>query len=43
VGVKVTDRALVPGVNTVPAAGLYTNVPGTDAVASSWVALSGVP
>jgi len=43
VGVKDTERVSVPAAGTVPAAGVYTNVPGTDAVALSWVALSAVP
>src|SRR5882757_6742466 len=43
VGVKITERVSVPTAGTAPAAGVYTNVPGTDAVAFNWVALSAVP
>jgi hypothetical protein len=43
VGVNVTDSVCEPTPSTVPAAGVYTKVPATLAVASSWVALSGVP
>jgi hypothetical protein len=43
VGVKVTESVCVPAVSTVPAAGKYAKVPGTDAVASSCVLLSAVP
>jgi hypothetical protein len=43
-GVKVVVSVCPdPANSTVPAAGLYANVPGTDAVAFSCVALSGVP
>jgi hypothetical protein len=42
--VKVTDSACAaPALNTVPAAGLYSKVPGTLAVAFSCAALSAVP
>ena len=41
---NVTDSVCpAPAVNTTPAAGVYTNVPGTLAVAFSCVALSAVP
>lgn len=43
VGVNVTDKVCVPAPSTVPAAGVYTNVPGTFAVASSCAPLSAVP
>ena len=43
VGVKVTVRVCGPAPSTVPAAGVKLNVPGTDDVASSCVALSAVP
>src|SRR5882672_3495263 len=44
VGVKVTDNVCAaPALRTVPAAGVYTNVPGTLAVAFNCVAPSGVP
>ena len=43
-GVKVTVRVcLGPAFSTVPAAGVYAKVPGTEAVASSCAAPSGVP
>jgi hypothetical protein len=38
VGVKVAVRVCAPGLNTVPAAGEYVNVPGTFAVAFNCVA-----
>ena|SRR5215468_3599274 len=38
-----SDRELNAPIRTVPAAGVYANVPGTDAVASSCVPLSAVP
>ena len=34
-GVKVTESVCVPAPSTSPAAGVYANVPGTDAVALS--------
>jgi FlaA1/EpsC-like NDP-sugar epimerase len=40
--VNVTDRVCVPTLRTVPEAGVYTNVPGTFAVASNCAALRGV-
>ena len=43
VGVNVTDRVCEPAPSTVPAAGAYTKVPATLAVASSCVPLSAVP
>ena len=44
VGVKTTPSDWCwPGGSTVPAAGVYVKVPGTFAVALSWVAPSGVP
>ena len=43
VGVKVTERVSVPAAGMLPAAGVYTNVPGTDAVALSCVEESVVP
>jgi len=44
VGVKVTDKVWpAPAFRTIPAAGVYANVPGTLAVALSCVALSAVP
>lgn len=43
-GVKVTESGMLPGVDiTVPNAGLYTNVPGTLAVAFNCEELSAVP
>ena len=42
-GVKVVTRFAVSAGSTVPATGLYTNVPATFAVASSCVLLRGVP
>jgi hypothetical protein len=43
VGVKVVERVWEPTERTVPLLGLYRKVPGTEAVAVSWVAESGVP
>ena len=44
VGVKVTDSVCAePAFNTVPAAGVYTNVPATLALAFSCVPLSAMP
>jgi hypothetical protein len=43
VGVNVTLNMLVPTDNTVPAAGVYENVPATEEDAFSWLALNGVP
>ena len=43
VGVNVVDRVCIPTVNTVPATGLYANVPGTLAVAFNCVPPSNVP
>src|SRR5467141_1573134 len=44
VGVNVADRTCAaPALRTVPAAGVYTNVPDTFAVAFNCVAPSGVP
>ena len=44
VGAKSTCRFwLLPAASTMPIAGLYVNVPETDAVALSWVPLSAVP
>ncbi len=40
---KVTDKVDVPAGRTVPAAGVYANVPATFAVAFNWVLLSAVP
>ena len=40
---KVTDKVSDPTARIIPAAGEYTNVPGIVEVASSCVALSGVP
>ena len=42
VGVNVTKSVWVPAVSTVPAGGLYTNVPATLAVASNCVELRAV-
>src|SRR5262245_49263211 len=43
-GVNVTDNNCAgPAYSTVPACGEYTNVPGTEAVALSCVALNAVP
>src|ERR1700747_2318997 len=38
VGVKVTERVSVPATGMLPAAGEYTSVPGTEAVAFSCAA-----
>src|ERR671923_79857 len=43
IGVKVTDSNCRPALSTVPAAGVYVNVPGTLLVAFSCVPLNGVP
>ena len=44
VGVKLTERVWsLPACNTVPAAGVYVSMPGTDAVASSCVTERAVP
>ena len=43
VGVKTAVSVTVPTAGTVPAEGVYWNVPGVDAVAFSCVALSAVP
>jgi len=43
VGAKVTERVLVPTARTVPAGGVYTNVPDTDAMAFNCVELRAVP
>src|SRR5690242_15270768 len=40
---NVVDKVWLPALRTVPEAGVYTNVPGTDAVAFSCVLLKGVP
>src|SRR5947209_6018823 len=40
---KVTERVGAPALGTTPAAGVYTKLPGTEAVAFSWVAESAVP
>ena len=42
-GVKVTERVSVPAAGILPGAGVYTSVPGTDAVAFNCVAESAVP
>ena len=42
-GVNVTESVCVPTPKTVPAAGVYANVPVTEAVAFSCVALNAVP
>ena len=38
-----TESVCVPALSTVPAAGEYTKVPGTLAVASNWVLLTAAP
>ena len=43
IGVKITAKFFGPMPSTAPAAGVYTNVPETGDVASSCVALNGVP
>ena len=43
VGVNSTESVWLPKPSTVPAGGVYTKVPGTLAVALSWVELNGVP
>jgi hypothetical protein len=43
VGVNVVDNGCVPAVSAVPAAGVYTKVPGTFAVAFNCVTPSTVP
>ena len=43
VGENTAVRCCVPAARTVPAAGLYINVPGAFALASNWVALRVVP
>jgi hypothetical protein len=43
VGVNINVRTFVPRFSVAPAAGLYVNVPGTDAVAFNCAGLSAVP
>ena len=44
VGVNVTSKVCaMPALRMVPMAGIYEKVPGTEAVALSWVAESAVP
>jgi hypothetical protein len=43
VGVKVTESVTVPADGTMPAAGVYTSVPGTDEVAFNWALERAVP
>lgn len=43
VGVNCTDRVCVPAPSTVPAAGVYTNAPGVEAVAFNCAEPSAVP
>lgn len=42
-GLKVTLRVKLPTSSYLPDAGEYVNLPGTLAIASSWVELGGVP
>ena len=40
---KVTDNVSFPAAGMLPSAGVYTRMPGTDAVALSWLVESAVP